>query len=200
MGLAGRSVFFNEDWIAYRRRGLYFREADIGVSIHRTHFETYYSFRIRLLDYLKYRLPIICTEGDFFADLVRKEGLGTVVGSENQPELTRAILDLAENGDERDRIRARQAEVKPRFHWDRAAEPLVEHCRNVLKGEVRKKKLPEPRDIALITTFNQDARAQRPLQNHPRLRRILQKLPPRLSARIKRIAARWIRRQPKARA
>lgn len=193
MGLADRSVFFNEDWIAYRRRGLYFREADIGVSIHRTHFETYYSFRIRLLDYLKYRLPIICTEGDFFADLVKKEGLGMVVASENRQELTRAILTLAENKEERNRIRNRQAEVKTRFYWTRTTELLIDHCRKVLGGEVKKKKLPETKDIIFATTFNQDAGAQRILQNSGRLRQSLQKLPLRLSARIKRVAAKLIR-------
>lgn len=193
MGLADRSVFFNEDWIAYKRRGLYFREADIGVSIHKTHFETYYSFRIRLLDYLKYQLPIICTEGDFFADLVKREGLGVVVGSENRRELTQAILTLGENGAERDRIRNRQADVKTRFYWTRTSEPLINHCRKVLDGKVKKKTLPKVKDIALITTFNQETGAKRTLQNNKFLRKLLQKLPVRLSARIKRTAGKLIR-------
>jgi len=50
MGLLDKHVFFNENWVEYRRKGMYFKEADIGISIHMTHFETYYSFRIRLLD------------------------------------------------------------------------------------------------------------------------------------------------------
>jgi glycosyltransferase involved in cell wall biosynthesis len=193
MGLIDRSIFFNADWIAYKRRSLYFREADIGVSIHRTHFETYYSFRIRLLDYLKYRLPIICTEGDFFADLVKREKLGIVVGSENRQELTRAILALANNREERDRIRDRQAEIKKRFYWTRTTEPLIAHCRKVLAGEIKKKKLPETKDITFVTTFNREEGALRTLQNSGHLRKSLQKLPLRLSARIKRIGAKLIR-------
>jgi glycosyltransferase involved in cell wall biosynthesis len=193
MGLSGKSVFFNEDWIAYKRRGLYFREADIGISIHRTHFETYYSFRIRLLDYLKYRLPIICTEGDYFADLVQKEGLGMVVGSENQSELTRAILALADNRGERDRIRDKQAEIKERFYWARTSQPLIDHCRKVLSGEVRKKNLPETKDITFVTNFGPEAAAPQSPHRHRLARKLLRKLPLPLSARIKRIAAKWIR-------
>ena len=142
LGLADKHVFFNEKWVEYRRRGLYFREADIGVSIHQTHFETYYSFRIRLLDYLKNELPILCTKGDYFAGLVEKEGLGITVESGDKAGLTRAILALAGDREERGRIKSRLARVKTRFAWETTAAPLVEHCRRVLDGRVRKKKKP----------------------------------------------------------
>jgi hypothetical protein len=150
MALLNKHVFFNENWIEYRRKGHYFREADIGISIHMTHFETYYSFRIRLLDYLKYRLPIICTEGDFFAGLVEKEGLGITVASQDRKDLTRAILRLADDRPERERIRTKLGEVKTRFLWDNTTKPLIDHCARVLGGEAKKKTRPNAEDIAFV--------------------------------------------------
>jgi glycosyltransferase involved in cell wall biosynthesis len=161
MDLLGRSVFFNENWIDYERKGLYFREADIGISIHFTHFETYYSFRIRLLDYLKYELPIICTDGDYFAGLVQKEKLGLTVGSEDEDGLVKAILELAGDAAMRREIKGRLASVKERFSWDNVTKPLVAHCRKVLAGEAPKLRRPGPAEIARITSLEPEGPARK---------------------------------------
>ncbi|MCX6562811.1 MAG: glycosyltransferase [Candidatus Aminicenantes bacterium] len=188
MGLLDKHVFFNENWIEYRRKGLYFREADIGISIHMTHFETYYSFRIRLLDYLKYQLPIICTEGDFFAGLVEKEGLGITVVSQDRKDLTKAILRLTDDKAERDRIRGKLSEVKTRFLWDNTTKPLTEHCARVLGGEAKKKTRPSAEDIAFVAAVGQKPSAPRSFGKRY-LGELLMKLPFNMGARIKR----WLR-------
>lgn len=161
MGLLDRSVFFNENWVDYERRGLYFREADIGISIHKTHFETYYSFRIRLLDYLKNELPILCTDGDYFAALVRKEGLGLTVASEDEDGLVRAILELAGDAEKRREIKGRLASVKKRFTWDNVTKPLVAHCRKVLTGEAPKLRRPGAAEIAQVCSLAPEGRVRK---------------------------------------
>jgi glycosyltransferase involved in cell wall biosynthesis len=189
MGLADKHVFFNENWIEYRRKGLYFREADIGISIHMTHFETYYSFRIRLLDYLKYELPILCTKGDFFAGLVEKESLGLTVESEDPAGLTRAMLALAGDAEERARIKARLAQVKTRFTWDVTTKPLIEHCGRVLDGRARKKKRPAVQDIVTITAAEQRPSIPRRIGKRY-LSTLIAKLPFRVGTRIKKLVRR----------
>ncbi len=189
MNLADKHVFFNENWIEYRRKGLYFREADIGISIHMTHFETYYSFRIRLLDYLKYELPILCTKGDFFAGLVEEERLGLTVESGDVADLTRAMLTLAGDRAERERIRARLALVKTRFTWENTTKPLVEHCRRVLDGRAQKKKRPGAADIASITAVGQKPSIPRRIGKRY-LSGLLMKLPFHVGARIKKLVRR----------
>jgi hypothetical protein len=189
LGLAGTHVFFNDQWIEYRRRGLYFREADIGVSIHQTHLETYYSFRIRLLDYLKNELPILCTKGDYFAGLVEEEGLGITVESGDTAGLTRAILSLAGDREERGRIKARLAKVKTRFAWETTAAPLVEHCRRVLDGRTPKKKKPGARDIAVITDAEGRPSVTRRIGKRY-FSRLLMKLPFHIGTRIKKLVRR----------
>jgi len=145
LGLTEKHVFFNHEWVDYQKRGDYFRAADIGISIHINHFETYYSFRTRILDYLKYELPIICTEGDYFAGLVEERGLGLAVGSENQDDLTSAILRLAGDPQICQESKKRIRETKKSFYWETVSEPLVKYCSKVLSGEEKKKTVPAER-------------------------------------------------------
>ena len=79
LGLTGTHVFFNDGWIPYARRADYLLEADIGISLHSDHVETAYSFRTRILDCIWAGLPIVATGGDSFAELIDREGLGTIV-------------------------------------------------------------------------------------------------------------------------
>ena len=145
LNLTGKHVFFNKEWVDYRKRGDYFEAADIGVSIHINHFETYYSFRTRILDYLKYELPIICTEGDYFSELVEKKSLGIRVGSENEDDLISAVLKLAEDSRLRQEMKTRTKAVKEMFFWNTVTEPLIQYCAKVLSGEEKKKIIPEKR-------------------------------------------------------
>ncbi len=69
--------------------------------------ETRYAFRTRMLDYLWARLPIICSDGDFFADLVRQHGLGWVVAPEDEPDLVRALRAFGQRGEEYEAMRSR---------------------------------------------------------------------------------------------
>jgi len=189
LDLIDKHVFFNENWIEYKRKGLYFREADIGISIHMTHFETYYSFRIRLLDYLKYQLPILCTKGDFFAGLVEKESLGLTVESFDRAGLTEAMLKLAGDPAERARIKERLARVKARFTWEETTKPLIAHVGRVLGGEARKKKRPGARDIAAITDVEQKPSMPRRVGKRY-FTTLLMKLPFRVGTRIKKLVRR----------
>jgi glycosyltransferase involved in cell wall biosynthesis len=150
LGLSAGAVTFNDGWIPYARRGSVFRRADIGVSIHKTHFETRYAFRTRMLDYLKYGLPIIGTEGDVFAELVEKKALGRVVGSGDTAGLARAIVELAGNAEERAAIRARAAEFRDRFLWKNTVEPLSAWCGRVLAGGFAVPRRPSREDVIRV--------------------------------------------------
>jgi len=150
LGLLDRHVFFRDGWVEYGRRAAFFGRADIGVSIHKTHFETRYAFRTRILDYIKFGLPILCTEGDYFADLVGWEDVGEVVRSENAADIERALLRLAADRERRDAVRARLGEIRARFGWDRVTAPLALHCDKVLAGAVKASQRPGKREISYV--------------------------------------------------
>ncbi len=130
LGLTGSTVFFNEGWVPYAERQNWLLDADCGVTTHFEHVETTFAFRTRVLDYLWAGLPIVTTDGDSFADLVRREGLGVVVPPENPHALAYALDRVLYDTDFAASCRERIARVREEFTWERALAPLVEYCRN----------------------------------------------------------------------
>ena len=128
LGLADRHVFFLEGWVPYADRGRYLTDADIGVSTHFLHVETAYSFRTRMLDYLWAGLPIVCSEGDEFAGLVARHGLGAAVPTGDVGALSAALQDLLGSPE---RLAAAGAAVRalaPDYRWPVVLAPLVAYC------------------------------------------------------------------------
>lgn len=128
--LTDRVVFFNETWVPYRERANFLLDADVGVSTHLDHVETAYSFRTRILDYLWASLPIIATDGDTFAPIIRANGLGETVAAEDVNALVDAIEGLL--FDEQ-RLAATAVRVKTYAvdqTWSRMLDPLIAFCAN----------------------------------------------------------------------
>ena len=128
LGLTGRSVFFNEQWVPYDERGRYLLEADVGVSTHLDHVETAYAFRTRMLDYLWAGLPMVCTRGDVFASLVEEHGLGLTVAAGDVDALADALDRLLSDDAFAAQCRAQVAALAPSFTWSRVLAPLVAFC------------------------------------------------------------------------
>ena len=129
LGALDTSVFFNETWVQYDERQNYLLEADAGVSTHMSHIETTFAFRTRILDYLWAGLPMVVTDGDSFAELVRSEGLGVVVPAQDVPALEAAIERVLFDEDFARMTRANVERVREQFVWERALAPLVEFVR-----------------------------------------------------------------------
>jgi len=129
LGLIGRHVFFNEDWVAYEDRQNYLLEADVGVSTHLDHVETAFSFRTRILDYVWAALPIVATGGDAFASLIDSRGLGVTVPPGDVDALEAALFRVVSDADFARACRSNLANVAPEFLWSRALRPLMEFCR-----------------------------------------------------------------------
>ncbi len=185
LGLTGEHVFFNRGWVAYARRGAYFREADAGVYAHGDHIETRFAFRTRVLDYLKHGLPILCTEGDSFADLVQNRKMGLVVPCGDTEAMAQALLTLAGDALFREECRKNIAQVRPLFTWDKTAAPLVAYCRDVLDGRISKGRKPDRSDLAAVTGIRKKGVIEKVARR--RLWFLARKLPPGLVARIRRI-------------
>ncbi len=130
LGLTGRNVFFNETWVPYHERQNWLLDADCGVTTHYEHVETTFAFRTRVLDYLWAGLPIVTTDGDAFADLVRSERLGVVVPAEDAEALADALERALYDEEFARAARERIAVVRERFTWETVLAPLVAFCRN----------------------------------------------------------------------
>ena len=123
LGVEGSQVVFNDTWVPYADRGAYLSDANAGVSTHHVHLETTFAFRTRILDYLWAGLPMVVTEGDSFADLVREEALGVVVPGGDVPALVAAFAEVLDPA--RAAVyRANVARVRARFAWPVVLAPL----------------------------------------------------------------------------
>jgi glycosyltransferase involved in cell wall biosynthesis len=125
LGLTDAHVFFNQEWVAYSDRSRWLLASDCGVSTHFDHAETRYAFRTRMLDYLWCGLPIICTAGERFAQLVAERELGWVVPAEDVDSLAQAIRELASDPERRRQISQRVLAVAAEMTWERVAGPLL---------------------------------------------------------------------------
>lgn len=128
LGLLGTSVFFNDEWVEYDDRVNYLLDADLGVSTHFIHAETRFSFRTRMLDYLWAGLPIVATEGDAFADLIARDGLGIAVAEQDPVALADALERALFDVDAAAGFRRNVESVREGFRWSRALQPLVDFC------------------------------------------------------------------------
>ncbi|MCW2680639.1 MAG: hypothetical protein JWM62_2040 [Frankiales bacterium] len=129
LGLTGKHVFFNEEWVRYDDRSNYLLDADAGVSTHLDHVETAFSFRTRMLDYLWASLPMVCTRGDVFASLVEQRELGVAVDAGDVEGLAAALERVLYDPAFAQQCRENVAGVAPEFYWDRVLAPLVAFCR-----------------------------------------------------------------------
>ncbi|AJA47778.1 putative glycosyltransferase [Clostridium pasteurianum DSM 525 = ATCC 6013] len=133
LGIKDKYVFFNMDWVDYLERQNFLLESFAGVSCHLDNLETRFSFRTRILDYLWARLPIIATEGDYFADLIQQEQLGIVVKYKNVESLTNAILKLADDKEFFNQCKKNINVVREKYKWSVVMKPLVDFCNAPLK-------------------------------------------------------------------
>jgi GT2 family glycosyltransferase/glycosyltransferase involved in cell wall biosynthesis len=127
LGVLDTHVFFN-DWVPYDQRARYLVEADLGVSTHRDHLETHFSFRTRMLDYIWAGLPIVCTRGDFFAGLVEARHIGVTVPPAEVAALSQAIADLLDDPAKTAAIETRLEGLRSELRWSIVTAPLARYC------------------------------------------------------------------------
>lgn len=169
LGLTNRHVFFNESWVPYAERQNWLLDADCGVTTHFEHIETTFASRTRVLDYLWAGLPIVTTDGDSFAELVRTEGLGVVVPPQDPAALADALERVLYDEEFARAARERIAVVRERYTWETVLAPLVAFCRNPMPAAdrlpgaqplVRNRSLPPSeaarRDLALVRQYLRD--------------------------------------------
>jgi len=130
--LLNKNIFFNNQWVDYSQRHNYLFNATIGVSTHYKSLETQFSFRTRILDYLWAGLPIITTEGDFFAKVIESEKCGEVVKQRDYGDLAKAIIKLLDKTN-LENARKNSLKLREEFRWHKVLKPILEYCANPYK-------------------------------------------------------------------
>ena len=116
---------FARDWTPYDERQNVYLDATAVVSLHRSHLETRFSFRSRLLDCIWAGMPIVCTDGDVLAAIVVDERIGLTVPAGDLELATAALVRIAAGTDEVQAMRRRLKAIAPEWTWKSIANPLV---------------------------------------------------------------------------
>ena len=85
------AVHLPDSFTPYARRAEPLLEADVAVSAHVPTLEARFSYRNRFLECLWAGLPIVCTEGDRFAEEVASRGWGETVPPQDPQALATAM-------------------------------------------------------------------------------------------------------------
>ncbi|MBI3301725.1 MAG: glycosyltransferase, partial [Deltaproteobacteria bacterium] len=130
LGLLGRLVFFNDEWVPYERYPDYVGEADVVVCTHRQTGESRFALRSRLLDAVANGVPILCSNGDVVGEMVRERGFGLGVAPESVAELVAAACRLADDREFWQRCRQNLLASRWEFDWGKVTAPLQAFCRS----------------------------------------------------------------------
>ncbi len=125
LDLLDKHVFVNYGWLPYDERQNFLLDAHIGSSTHFDNLETRYAFRTRILDYIWAGLPILTTEGDSFAELVKLRQLGLTVPYKDEKALANAIEEIVDNPSLVKKFKDNLAIVKHEFYWENTTLPIL---------------------------------------------------------------------------
>lgn len=177
LGLTGRSVFFLDGWIKYEERLSYLADADAAIYAHKSELEARFSHRTRVLDHILMKLPTVATRGDYFADLVEREGLGIAVPMGDSSEMARAIKALADPL-LRSRFRENLARIQPGYYWETVLAPLLEFIESARPKPALPAAVPPQSALYALSS---------------RVRRLLRRLPSPVKNALKSLFAKPIR-------
>lgn len=127
LGLYGHVVLF-EDWVPYDKRADYLLESDLAVVAHPDHIETHFSFRTRVLDCIWAGLPIVITEGDVMAQMVRSYGIGLTVPPQDVEAMAAAIEEILYRRGGKSAFAHAFEAIRPSISWNQVIKPLVVFC------------------------------------------------------------------------
>ncbi len=127
LDLYGKNVFFNE-WTPYNLRQTLLLDSEAGLSIHSERIETEFSYRTRVLDYIWAGLPVITTEGDSIAEIVKNKSIGEIVKYEDAHQLARVIESVLTNKSLREIYSKNLKKVASGFYWENVTKPLIKYC------------------------------------------------------------------------
>lgn len=118
------------DWLPYDIRGSMYLEANCGVLTYRKGLENLLSFRSRIVDCIWGGLPLILTEGNQLADLVRTREAGVTVRAEDSSDIAAKMETFVSSPELRDSMASNCRNLASLFGWDSVIRQLNEFCEN----------------------------------------------------------------------
>lgn len=132
LGLLNTHIYLGP-WIRYQERHRFLLDADLGIITHYPNWETEFSHRTRILDYLWCDLPFISTEGDYMSGFAYNLEIGITVEPQNEQQLAEYIIELYIDRSKLSRMKNAIGPHKQQLTWSATIKPLDDFCSNPMK-------------------------------------------------------------------
>lgn len=132
-GLYEKSIIFRE-WTPFEERIPLLHVSKIGVSLHKKHLETRFSFRTRLMDYIWAGIPMVLSGGDVLSKELASSGVAEIVLNNNPKSIADAVSKLLDKSDKMD-ISQTFDNLRLQYRWETVLAPIAEMAGNIQKIE-----------------------------------------------------------------
>lgn len=126
-------IIFRE-WTPYTERIPVLKKTTIGVSLHKRHLETRYSFRTRLMDYIWGAIPMVLSEGDYLSgkliDLIVAEPV-SISEKNNVASAVIKMLRKMENPESRILMNETFRTLQSEYTWSNLLKPLINELKRI---------------------------------------------------------------------
>jgi glycosyltransferase involved in cell wall biosynthesis len=110
--------------LKHEERAQFLLSADFGVSAHKEHIETQFSFRTRLLDHFWTGLPTISTTGDALAEVIEANKAGLTVQISDADGWVSALSTMMSDESLRKTFKTNSLQLSKNYTWNKVLEPL----------------------------------------------------------------------------
>jgi len=156
-GLINKAVFF-VDWQPFADRANWYLEANLAVTTYKNSLETVLSHRTRVIDFLWAGLPVITTEGDAVAELLKTNRCGLTVPPGDHKALAAKIITVLSSPNlQKEFAQNAKKLAQTELTWKKVIKPLAEFC-------LQPKRAPDVADIFTQQTLLKEAAALNKLE------------------------------------
>ncbi len=120
--LLNKTVFM-VDWIDFKDRVQWYKNADIVISINSQGEENIYSWRTRVMDYIWGDLPMISNGGDPLSDELIANGAGVKTGLSSD-EIVSIVSNFMQHPKQLATLRENLAKIKESYRWSKVTKVL----------------------------------------------------------------------------
>lgn len=131
LNLYDKSIIFIE-WTPFEERIPLLHVSKLGVSLHKKHLETRFSFRTRLMDYIWAGIPMVLSGGDVLSEELESSGVAEIVLDNKPRMIADAVSKLLDKRDETD-ISQTFNNLRLQYRWEKVLTPLAELAQGIKK-------------------------------------------------------------------
>jgi hypothetical protein len=128
-------IIFRE-WTPYVERIPILKRTSLGVSLHKRHLETKYSFRTRLMDYIWGSIPMVLSEGDYLSGKLIDMNVAEPVSMSDKNSVANAVIKMLgkmENPEARIFMNDTFKTLQSEYTWSNLLKPLTSELKRIRK-------------------------------------------------------------------